>query len=587
MLGRNIRGRSYIVVARDSDEGLKAAELVANACRRGKASAVVWQLAGYGTEYPDLAAWCQKYRLDLLIAIEQPWKPRATETKRESHSDVLLRLAQSIELFRTPDGDAYATITVKGLREHHTVTSETLASWLLHAYYQETSGVPTAEAMQNAIKVLVARAVYEEGTKDTRSTSAWPRTRPPTGTRFTMLTSATRPERGRITAAGGGRDRAAGAVPPASGPRRLADTGTRRDPRPPLGVFERRQRGRSVARCGFSDLRVAAQGPFPSQSSRVSRKGQKHDHQVVQEADRPAVTNAGHASQGSARPDGDREIDWAVSFDNLWATPVRLSDALSRLSTGGGFSTRKLHSDDEEMFFEATRPIVLNSIEEIASRADLLDRSVVITCPSFPDLARGQEKEFWGSFRQSLPAVTGGPAGCRCGRHADAPAGESRPVAALMADFARWGEAVCRSLGHPEGTFLKAYAGNRDASAAAILEDSAIAACLIDFRQPGQTWSGTNQQLLDALHDHARCRSGIHHAGPSRPRLSPLTFAGSPPREEDGSRRLLPDEPEQAPNLCRDLDECSYHGGTPRRGPRPPRPETNVTNRHHRHQARF
>jgi hypothetical protein len=33
---------------------------------------------------------------------------------------------------------------------------------------------------------------------------------------------------------------------------------------------------------------------------------------------------------------------------------------LCRLATGGGFSTRKLYTDDEEQLFNAQRPSILN-----------------------------------------------------------------------------------------------------------------------------------------------------------------------------------------------------------------------------------
>jgi len=40
--------------------------------------------------------------------------------------------------------------------------------------------------------------------------------------------------------------------------------------------------------------------------------------------------------------------------------PNWLSDALCRLATGGCFGVRQLYIDDEEMLFEAARPILLN-----------------------------------------------------------------------------------------------------------------------------------------------------------------------------------------------------------------------------------
>lgn len=72
---------------------------------------------------------------------------------------------------------------------------------------------------------------------------------------------------------------------------------------------------------------------------------------------------------------------WCLSFDNLSRIPSWLSDTLCRMSTGGGFATRELFSDQEEILFEIQRPVILTSIEEIAPRSDLLDRCLVVSLP--------------------------------------------------------------------------------------------------------------------------------------------------------------------------------------------------------------
>ena len=54
---------------------------------------------------------------------------------------------------------------------------------------------------------------------------------------------------------------------------------------------------------------------------------------------------------------------WVVALDNLSHLSTWLSDALCRLATGGGFSTRELYTHDEEKLFDAQRPVILNGIE--------------------------------------------------------------------------------------------------------------------------------------------------------------------------------------------------------------------------------
>ncbi len=62
------------------------------------------------------------------------------------------------------------------------------------------------------------------------------------------------------------------------------------------------------------------------------------------------------------------------------AISTSLSDSFCRVATGGGFSMRTLHSNDEETLFDAERPVILTGIDEIARRGDLVDRCVFLTC---------------------------------------------------------------------------------------------------------------------------------------------------------------------------------------------------------------
>src|SRR5262249_36585210 len=84
---------------------------------------------------------------------------------------------------------------------------------------------------------------------------------------------------------------------------------------------------------------------------------------------------------------------WVVAFDNLSYLPHWLSDALCRLSTGGGFGTRQLYSDDEERLFDAKRPVLLTSIEDVVTRGDLLDRSLFLELESIEEEKRRTEEE--------------------------------------------------------------------------------------------------------------------------------------------------------------------------------------------------
>ena len=89
---------------------------------------------------------------------------------------------------------------------------------------------------------------------------------------------------------------------------------------------------------------------------------------------------------------------WVLCFDNLSGMPVWLSDAICRLSTGGGFGTRTLYSNEGETIFNSMRPVILNGISDVASRHDLIDRGVMINLEMIPEDARKPEKGNLESF---------------------------------------------------------------------------------------------------------------------------------------------------------------------------------------------
>ena len=69
---------------------------------------------------------------------------------------------------------------------------------------------------------------------------------------------------------------------------------------------------------------------------------------------------------------------WVISYDNLSSIPHWLSDGLCRLATGGGFSTRELYTDTDEVILDVTRPVILNGIDHLAERPDLADRAIIL-----------------------------------------------------------------------------------------------------------------------------------------------------------------------------------------------------------------
>ena len=99
--------------------------------------------------------------------------------------------------------------------------------------------------------------------------------------------------------------------------------------------------------------------------------------------------------------------NYVLSFDNQRTLHKRHSDWLCRMVTGGGYSTRRLYTNNEEEVFSATRPIILNGITQIADQPDLIDRSIFINIPVIDKNTRKPEKELLNSMNSLNPMILG------------------------------------------------------------------------------------------------------------------------------------------------------------------------------------
>jgi hypothetical protein len=189
---------------------------------------------------------------------------------------------------------------------------------------------------------------------------------------------------------------------------------------------------------------------------------------------------------------------WVIALDNISFVPDWLSDNLCRLSTGGGFATRELYTNSDEIIFEAMRPIVVNGIEEVATRSDLLDRTLSLNLPIITEKNRRDEKTVWNDFEKSRASILGGLCAAISGALKNLDSIDLSPLP-RMADFAIWASAAETELGFTAGTFMKAYNRNRDQMNDLAIESSPVAAAIINLINKIGSWKGTATGLLRKL----------------------------------------------------------------------------------------
>ncbi|WP_371055131.1 hypothetical protein [Rhodosalinus sp. K401] len=223
-----------------------------------------------------------------------------------------------------------------------------------------------------------------------------------------------------------------------------------------------------------------------------------------------------------ALPREDRDLFIAASnghvlaFDNVSGLPAWISDTLCRLATGGGFAVRQLYTDQDEVLFDAARPVILNGIEDIVTRPDLADRAVFLTLEAIPEDRRRPEAELWAAFEAERPRILG--------VLLDAVAEGLRrlpdtklPKLPRMADFALWASA-CETALWPTGTFWSAYCGNRNEAVEGVIDADPVAAAVRAVMLERTEWTGTASDLLGAIAEAAGERIAKSKTWPDSPR---------------------------------------------------------------------
>jgi hypothetical protein len=186
-----------------------------------------------------------------------------------------------------------------------------------------------------------------------------------------------------------------------------------------------------------------------------------------------------------------------LAFDNISSIPSWLSDALCRLSTGGGLSTRTLYTNRGETRFDVQRPVILNGIEEFVTRQDLADRALVLTLSPIPEHDRRLESEIWADLKAAHPRILGAMLDAVVLGLRRLPT-VNRDRLPRMADFAVWGMA-CEPAFGPEGAFEAAYSGNRQGTIEAAIEDDVVSATVCSMMSGTEQWLGTATDLLKEL----------------------------------------------------------------------------------------
>jgi hypothetical protein len=419
---------------------------------------------------------------------------RKENERKPSTSSFIIELASNAVLYHTEDGTAFADVSEDGVTKTWPINSSEFEMWLRAQYFQKTKSAPGSDALSAAKETLAARAIMEGEERPVYLRCAWH-----CGNIYIDLCD----EKWRAI--------------------EITSSGFHVTEHAPVRF--RRKKGMRPLPVPEKEGNIELLRPFLNVSN-------DHDFYLVTSWILSAMRGKGPfpilivvGEQGTAKstftyiirqlvdatnppqrslPSSTRDLfiaannTWVLAFDNLSYLSPWLSDSLCSLSTGGGFATRQLHTDEDEVLFNAMRPIIMNGIENVANRGDLLDRAIILSLNPIPKERRKPAEEIQKDFNAVCPAILGGLCNALSEGLRQLP-NIRLTGAPRMADFMLWSIACEKAFCPTPGLFSEAYETNQREAVEEIVSSSPLALAVLKLMSERSCWKGTATELLKEL----------------------------------------------------------------------------------------
>ncbi|MBI4232434.1 bifunctional DNA primase/polymerase [Candidatus Peregrinibacteria bacterium] len=187
-----------------------------------------------------------------------------------------------------------------------------------------------------------------------------------------------------------------------------------------------------------------------------------------------------------------------VLFDNISYLSHDISDRLCRVVTGDGDEKRVHFSNDDDYLYFYRSCVILNGINLVGVKADLLERSILLNLERIPEERRMDEATILDSFGKLRPGILGSIFDILSKALAvyDTIKLDRSP---RMCDFAKWGSAIAEAMGVGMSSFMLAYEKSNETQNEAALDESPVAQMIIKLMEARGEWIGEPAELLVAL----------------------------------------------------------------------------------------
>lgn len=483
-------------------------------------------LGGLGYCEPNekcsVITWPGKY--DPRMDIEAEDEPRSCQKQSQSVL-VAETVRDSSELFHDQFGESYARVEIKGYHKNLSLDSSSFKNWLIQLYHEKTGNIPSGEAISQAASLLKAQSITngQEVKLDLRVTER-------EGAFWYDLNNEGQAV--RVTSSGWEViddapamfkqfENTASQVNPAS----KGDLGRLLD----FVNIKNRVDEKEDSKTNKASFDWDKAREFAAQQDLKRRSHEENLFLIwlvaclVPDIPHPQIAVSGE--KGAAKstllriarrlvdpahqdlltmPNGREDFalqlskNYMLTYDNLSKIEDWQSDLLCSAITGGGITKRKLYTNAEEVILSFQRCIGINGINQVATKPDLIDRSLLFELERIPENGRKEEQVIWMEFEEARPAILAGMF------DALAKAMEIHPDVSIhelprMADFCRWGYAIAEAIGVGGEEFLTMYKRNIKKGNEEAIQDTPVATAIVSFMGDKTEWKGQSANLLRSL----------------------------------------------------------------------------------------
>lgn len=427
---------------------------------------------------------------EILKAFGLPTEPK--KESKVSQSALLVNLTSGAEFFVSQNDEPFASFEVNGHIETWAVESKNFKDWLGRKYYQKYAQVASEKAVNEALSTLCGRskfdgerkhvfvrraehegAIYLDLVNDDWqvvkiTTEGWEIT-----SNYPIKFRRTRGMKSLpIPIKGGSLNELDRFLNIYNDDLKLVKawliTTLKNDIPYPILVFSSQQN------CGKStSASVLCEMVDPHQAKLVSKPRSEEDLFI-------SVSNR-----------------MLIAFDNLSYITDEFSDSLCRIATGGAFTKRKSYTDTDETILIAKNPLILTGIGDIATKGDLLSRSIIIHLQTIAE--RVSETNFWEEFKETQPRILGALLDAASVGLRKIYFVEIENCEARMLDFVKFGTAIEEVIGLKKGEFVRLCNTNYENANNIAIENNPVALLINQLMQSRVEWLGNSTELLTEL----------------------------------------------------------------------------------------